>query len=66
VAPGVTPKGERKVPGLWIANTEGTKFWLSVMNNLRNRGAIVARTNGATWLIVEDILIAVVPSCLMN
>jgi putative transposase len=66
VAPGVTPKGEREVPGLWIANTEGAKFWLSVMNNLRNRGAIVARTNGATWLIVEDILIAVVPSCLMN
>ena len=28
-------------------NNEGAKFWLSVMNNLRNRG-------------VEDILIAVV------
>ena len=33
--------------GLWIAANEGAKFWLSVMNNLRNRG-------------VEDILIAVV------
>jgi transposase-like protein len=47
VALGVTPEGEREVLGLWIANTEGAKFWLSVMNNLRNRG-------------VEDILIAVV------
>ena len=47
VALGVTPEGEREVLGLWIANNEGAKFWLSVMNNLRNRG-------------VEDILIAVV------
>jgi putative transposase len=47
VALGVTPEGEREVLGLWIANNEGAKFWLSVMNTLRNRG-------------VEDILIAVV------
>ena len=47
MALGVTPEGEREVLGLWIANNEGAKFWLSVMNNLRNRG-------------VEDILIAVV------
>ena len=33
--------------GLWIANNEGAKFWLSIMNNLKNRG-------------LEDILIAVV------
>ena len=46
VALGVTPEGEREVLGLWIAANEGAKFWLSVMNNLRNRG-------------VEDILIAV-------
>ncbi len=47
VALGVTPEGKREVLGLWIAANEGAKFWLSVMNNLRNRG-------------VEDILIAVV------
>ena len=47
VALGVNAEGEREVLGLWIANNEGAKFWLSVMNNLRNRG-------------VEDILIAVV------
>jgi putative transposase len=35
---GVTPEGEREVLGLWIANNKGAKFWLSVMNNLRNRG----------------------------
>lgn len=37
MALGVTPEGEREVLGLWIANNEGAKFWLSVMNNLRNR-----------------------------
>ena len=36
VALGVTPEGEREVLGLWIAANEGAKFWLSVMNNLRN------------------------------
>ena len=44
---GVNAEGEREVLGLWIAANKGAKFWLSVMNNLRNRG-------------VEDILIAVV------
>jgi len=47
VALGVTPDGEREVLGLWIAANEGAKFWLSIMNNLKNRG-------------VDDILIAVV------
>lgn len=47
VALGVNIEGEREVLGLWIANSEGAKFWLSIMNSLRNRG-------------VEDIIIAVV------
>lgn len=47
IALGVTRDGEREVLGLWIADNEGAKFWLSVMNELRNRG-------------VQDILIAVV------
>ena len=38
VALGVTPEGEREVLGLWIADNEGAKFWLSIMNNLMNRG----------------------------
>lgn len=47
IALGVTRDGDREVLGLWIADNEGAKFWLSVMNELRNRG-------------VQDILIAVV------
>ena len=44
---GITASGEKDVLGLWIEQTEGAKFWLKVMNDLRNRG-------------VTDILIAVV------
>ena len=44
IALGVLPDGTREILGLW---TEGAKFWLRVVNELRNRG-------------VADILIAVV------
>ena len=47
VALGISRDGVREVLGLWIADNEGAKFWLSVMNELKNRG-------------VADILIAVV------
>jgi putative transposase len=47
VALGVRPDGAKEVLGLWIEQTEGAKFWLRVMNELKDRG-------------VEDILIAVV------
>ena len=39
--------GEKEVLGLWIEQTEGAKFWLKVVNELKSRG-------------VNDILIAVV------
>jgi transposase-like protein len=47
LALGVLPDGTREVLGLWIEQTEGAKFWMKVVNDLKGRG-------------VEDILIAVV------
>ena len=47
LAVGVSCGGRKEVLGLWIEQTEGAKFWLSVMNELRARG-------------VTDVLIAVV------
>lgn len=47
LALGVLPDGRRDILGLWIEQTEGAKFWLKVVNELKCRG-------------VEDILIAVV------
>jgi putative transposase len=47
IALGLNPVGDKEVLGLWIEQTEGAKFWLKVMNELKLRG-------------VNDILIAVV------
>ena len=47
VALGVRADGRKEVLGLWIEQTEGAKFWLRVMNELKTRG-------------LEDILIAIV------
>ncbi len=47
LAIGVRCSGHKEVLGLWIEQTEGAKFWLRVMNELRTRG-------------LNDILIAVV------
>jgi transposase-like protein len=47
LALGVTCDGDREVLGLWWQETEGAKFWLSVLNDLKRRG-------------VDDVLIACV------
>jgi len=47
LALGITPSGTKDVLGLWIEQTEGAKFWLRVMTELRSRG-------------VADILIALI------
>ncbi len=38
LALGINMDGEKELLGLWMAQTEGAKFWLSVMNELKNRG----------------------------
>jgi putative transposase len=38
VALGVTLEGHKEVLGLWLAQTEGAKFWLQVVTELKNRG----------------------------
>ena len=47
LAIGVRCSGHKEVLGIWIEQTEGAKFWIRVMTELKNRGT-------------EDILIAVV------
>jgi transposase-like protein len=47
IALGTNPDGIKEVLGIWVEQNEGAKFWMKVMNDLRNRG-------------VKDILIAVV------
>jgi transposase-like protein len=47
LALGVRADGTKEILGIWIEQTEGAKFWLRVMTELKNRG-------------VEDVLVAVV------
>jgi transposase-like protein len=47
LAIGMDGSGHKHVLGMWIEQTEGAKFWLRVMNELKSRGT-------------QDILIAVV------
>jgi putative transposase len=47
IALGVRADGSKEILGLWLEQNEGAKFWLRVMNELKNRG-------------VEDVLIAIV------
>lgn len=47
IALGILPDGTKDILGIWIEQTEGAKFWLRVMNELKNRG-------------LADMLIAVV------
>ena len=35
---GVNLDGEKEVLGIWIGANESSKFWLSVLNDLKNRG----------------------------
>lgn len=47
VALALNVEGHKEILGLWVGESEGAKFWLSVLSELKNRG-------------VEDILIAAV------
>ena len=38
VAIGVNVQGKKELLGLWLSETEGAKFWLSCLTDLKNRG----------------------------
>jgi putative transposase len=38
LALGITMNGQKEVLGMWAANSEGAKFWLHVLTELKNRG----------------------------
>jgi transposase-like protein len=41
VALALNTNGEKEVLGLWVEQTEGAKFWLKVVNDLKARGVIL-------------------------
>jgi len=36
--PGVNLEGKKEVPGLYLSENEGARFWLQVLTDLSNRG----------------------------
>lgn len=51
LALGITLQGHKELLGMWIAETEGAKFWLSVLTELQNRGlqdVFIAAVDGLT------------------
>jgi len=47
LALGINLEGEKDLLGLWVGESEGAKFWMNILTELKNRG-------------VRDILIACV------
>jgi putative transposase len=62
LAVGVTVDGDREALGIWWQDTEGAKFWLAVLNDLRQRGVsdvLIACVDGLTGF--PDAIEAVFP-----
>lgn len=72
LAIGVTVDGERDVLGLWIQRTEGAKFWLAVLTELKQRGledvlvCCVDGLNGFTEAIEAVYPQAWVQTCIVH
>lgn len=63
LALGILSDGTRDILGLWIEQTEGSKFWMKVFNELKTRGTLdilIAVTDGLKGM--EQALNAVFPS----
>jgi putative transposase len=64
---GINMEGEKSVLGLWTNSSEGAKFWMSVLTNLKNRGmkdAFIICTDGLKGF--PDAIEAVFPSALLQ
>ena len=62
IAIGIDMEGFRDVLGMWIGENESAKFWLSVMNDMKNRGVqdiLIASVDGLTGF--PDAISAVFP-----
>lgn len=72
LAIGIRCSGHKEILGLWIEQTEGAKFWLRVMTELRNRGtlailiAVVDGLKGFPEPITAVFPETVVQSCIVH
>lgn len=60
----ITLEGKKELLGLWIDQSEGAKFWLGILTELKNRGVkdiLVAAVDGLTGF--PDAIRTAFPSC---
>ncbi len=63
----VTEAGQKELLGIWIAEHEGAKFWLSVFSELKNRGVkdvLIACADGLTG--IDEALVAAFPEVMVQ
>jgi len=61
---GVNADGHKELLGIWINNSEGAKFWLSVLTEIQNRGVkdvLLASVDGLSGF--SEAIKAVFPDC---
>ncbi|WP_427184437.1 IS256 family transposase [Bordetella bronchialis] len=72
LAIGISCEGYKDVLGIWVEQNEGAKFWLKVMNELRQRGtqdiliAVVDGLKGFPEAIVSVFPQTVVQTCIVH
>lgn len=72
IALGILPDATEEIPRIWIEQTEGAKFWLRVMNELKNRGvaniqiAVVDGLEGFPEAINAVFAQAIVQTCIVH
>lgn len=67
VALGVNVQGYKELLGLWISESEGSKFWLNVLTDLHNRGlrqACIFCVDGLTGF--PDVIHSVFPKSMVQ
>ena len=63
----VTEAGQKELLGIWIAEHEGAKFWLSVFSELKNRGVkdvLIACADGLAG--IDEALVAAFPDVMVQ
>jgi putative transposase len=64
---GINVEGQKSVLGLWVSGNEGAKYWMSVLQNLKNRGmkdAFIICTDGLKGF--PEAIEAIFPSTLVQ
>jgi transposase-like protein len=49
--------GQKEALGMWIEQNEGSKFWLGILNELKNRGVndiLIAAVDGLTGICTSQ------------